>query len=144
MQKWAIGTWDRYFGISVLPKVKIWYGYWITEWLHKFTEILVPKVGVGTFSIDILSLFESIFWRPWRPFWKPFDALKAFWFFEGLLKAFLWPYERLQSFFLSTEFTEYQNTELLNDYANYYWNTDTESWGKKYWNTEYWKKNFNT
>ena len=92
---------DRYFGISVLPKVKIWYRHRITEWLCKFTEIQIPKVGLGNCSISVFWAFLKAFMRALKAF------MKAFWVFEDLFKAFLWPFEGLQSFFLKYRITEW-------------------------------------
>ena len=95
-------------GFSVFwyyQKWKFRYRYRITEWLCKFTKILVLKVGVGTCCIGMLSLFESLFegleglFESLLMIWSPFDSLKPFEGIEGLLKAFLWPFENLQSFF---------------------------------------------
>ena len=44
-QIWAIGSWDRYSGIPVLPEVKISTDYLNTDFLKKLPEGIPPTFG---------------------------------------------------------------------------------------------------
>ena len=63
-----LGSVFRYFGTI---ESEIWYRIPNYRMTTQITEIPVMKVGVGTCSISVFRAF-----------------LKAFWFFESLLKAF--------------------------------------------------------
>ena len=107
-------------GISVYRYYQMWNlitEYRITEWLLKLPKYRYRKLGWEL----------AVFWY-FEPFWKPFDALKAFW---RPLKAFWWPLKAfwrlfngiLKAFKVFFSYRTFKNsTEIL----------DTESWGKKY------------
>ena len=135
---------DRYLG-SVFRYYWKWTIDMDTELPNDYANL--PKYWYRKLGWELSVL---VFWPFLKAFLKALKAfLNAFWCFGGhsiLLRPFKGLFRAFLVFFwfFSTEFTEYQNTELLNDYTNYYQNTDTESWGEKipkYWIT---KNFFNT
>ena len=113
-QRWAIGTWVRYFGISVLPKVKFDmdtelpndYANWPKYWYRKLGWELA--VSVFWAFLKALKAFLKAFLKALKAFFK------AFWFVKGFLKVFLLPFgllNALEAFFKYW----YRNTELPND-----------------------------